>query len=175
MHNLAGIQLFSQHPAVMGELAGGTAVLGRLWPGQPRARLQMAHTDGLVPPTSVLLQGAGGPQTLVGVQSAAGHSILPAPDLSSLLPAPHGDRLQRQRCLPEPPAARTCPLRGQRYLSRRFVWWDSRSHPPVEAAVFMAWGIILDHPGQIKASYTLVLNCHTSHITCKSFSILIYF
>ena len=84
----------------------------RLWPGQPRARLQMAHTDGLVPPTSVLLQGAGGPQTLVGVQSAAGHSILPAPDLSSLLPAPHGDRLQRQRCLPEPPAARTCPLRG---------------------------------------------------------------
>ena len=28
MHNLAGIQLFSQHPAVMGELAGGTAVLG---------------------------------------------------------------------------------------------------------------------------------------------------
>lgn len=60
----------------------------------------------------------------------------------------------------------------QRYLSRWFVWWDSKSHPPVEAAVFMAWVIILDHPGQIKAGYTLVLNCHTPHITCKSFSIL---
>lgn len=60
----------------------------------------------------------------------------------------------------------------QRYLSRWFVWWDSNSHPPVEAAVFMAWVIILDHPGQIKAGYTLVLNCHTPRITCKSFSIL---
>lgn len=83
-----------------------------MWPGQPGARLQMAHTDWLVPPTSVLLQGAGGgPQTLAGGQSAAGHGLLPVPYLSSLLPAPHGGRCQGQR-RPEPPAVRTCPLRG---------------------------------------------------------------
>ena len=27
--------------------------------------------------------------------------------------------------------------------------------------------IILNHPGQIKAGYTPVLDCHTSHIACK--------
>lgn len=81
--------------------------------GQPGARLQMAHTDLLVPPASVLLQGVGGGASDPGGgQVSHRSSILPVSDLSSLLPAPHGGRLQRQRCPPGLPSVCTCPLRG---------------------------------------------------------------
>uniref|UniRef100_A0A8C0KBB2 Tr-type G domain-containing protein n=1 Tax=Canis lupus dingo TaxID=286419 RepID=A0A8C0KBB2_CANLU len=44
---------------------------------------------------------------------------------------------------------------------------DSKNDPPMEAAGFTAQVIILNHPGQISAGYTPVLDCHTAHITCK--------
>uniref|UniRef100_A0A8B9FV77 GTP-eEF1A C-terminal domain-containing protein n=1 Tax=Amazona collaria TaxID=241587 RepID=A0A8B9FV77_9PSIT len=44
---------------------------------------------------------------------------------------------------------------------------DSKNDPPMEAAGFTAQVIILNHPGQISAGYTPVLDCHTAHIACK--------
>jgi elongation factor 1-alpha len=37
----------------------------------------------------------------------------------------------------------------------------------MEAASFNAQVIVLNHPGQIGAGYTPVLDCHTAHIACK--------
>ncbi|EPQ18205.1 Elongation factor 1-alpha 1 [Myotis brandtii] len=50
---------------------------------------------------------------------------------------------------------------------RGHVAGDSKKDPPGEAAGFTAQMIILNHPGQISAGYTPVLDCHTAHITCK--------
>ncbi|KAF5927595.1 hypothetical protein HPG69_000498 [Diceros bicornis minor] len=44
---------------------------------------------------------------------------------------------------------------------------DSKNDPPMEAAGFTAQAIILNHPGQISAGYTPVLDRHTAHIACK--------
>ncbi|EHB03441.1 Elongation factor 1-alpha 1 [Heterocephalus glaber] len=44
---------------------------------------------------------------------------------------------------------------------------DSKNDPPMEAAGFIAQVIILNHPGQIRAGYAAVLDCHTAHIACK--------
>eukprot|EP01088_Endostelium_zonatum_P020509 TRINITY_DN75_c0_g1_i3.p1 TRINITY_DN75_c0_g1~~TRINITY_DN75_c0_g1_i3.p1 ORF type:complete len:441 (-),score=79.32 TRINITY_DN75_c0_g1_i3:51-1373(-) len=52
-------------------------------------------------------------------------------------------------------------------LRRGFVAGDSKSDPPVETDNFTAQVIILNHPGEIKAGYTPVLDCHTAHIACK--------
>jgi elongation factor 1-alpha len=41
------------------------------------------------------------------------------------------------------------------------------------AASFDAQVIILDHPGQIVAGYTPVLDCHTAHIACKFSKLLV--
>ncbi|ELW65369.1 Elongation factor 1-alpha 2 [Tupaia chinensis] len=43
---------------------------------------------------------------------------------------------------------------------------DSKNDPPVEAAVFTAQVIILNHPGQISTGYAPVLGCQ-AHIACK--------
>ena len=37
----------------------------------------------------------------------------------------------------------------------------------MEAASFTAQVIVLNHPGQIGAGYSPVLDCHTAHIACK--------
>ena len=37
----------------------------------------------------------------------------------------------------------------------------------MEAASFTAQVIVLNHPGEIQAGYTPVLDCHTAHIACK--------
>ena len=52
-------------------------------------------------------------------------------------------------------------------LRRGFVASDSKNSPAKEAASFNAQVIILNHPGQIAAGYTPVLDCHTAHIACK--------
>lgn len=50
-----------------------------------------------------------------------------------------------------------------------FVMGDSKNDPPppMEAASFLAQVIVLNHPGQIHAGYSPVLDCHTAHIACK--------
>ncbi|CAL8297777.1 unnamed protein product [Merluccius merluccius] len=52
-------------------------------------------------------------------------------------------------------------------IRRGNVAGDSKNDPPMEAAKFSAQVIVLNHPGQISAGYTPVLDCHTAHIACK--------
>jgi len=52
-------------------------------------------------------------------------------------------------------------------LKRGFVASDSKNDPAKEAADFQAQVIVLNHPGQIQAGYSPVLDCHTAHIACK--------
>jgi elongation factor 1-alpha len=52
-------------------------------------------------------------------------------------------------------------------IRRGHVCGDSKNDPPKEAGSFEAQVIILNHPGQINAGYTPVIDCHTSHIACK--------
>jgi len=57
-------------------------------------------------------------------------------------------------------------------IRRGNVCGDSKNDPPCETADFVAQVIILNHPGQIGAGYTPVLDCHTAHIACKFAEIL---
>jgi len=57
-------------------------------------------------------------------------------------------------------------------IRRGNVAGDSKNDPPKETASFTAQVIILNHPGQIQAGYTPVLDCHTAHIACKFQEIL---
>merc|ERR1719374_476786 len=50
---------------------------------------------------------------------------------------------------------------------RGFVTSDSKNDPAKEAESFQAQVIVLNHPGQIQAGYSPVLDCHTAHIACK--------
>jgi len=52
-------------------------------------------------------------------------------------------------------------------LKRGFVASDSKNDPAKEAGDFTAQVIVLNHPGQIQAGYSPVLDCHTAHIACK--------
>lgn len=52
-------------------------------------------------------------------------------------------------------------------IRRGNVCSDSKNDPAKEAASFNAQVIVLNHPGQIGAGYTPVLDCHTAHIACK--------
>ncbi|WVN89150.1 translation elongation factor EF-1 alpha [Cryptococcus depauperatus CBS 7841] len=52
-------------------------------------------------------------------------------------------------------------------IRRGNVCGDSKVDPPKPAASFNAQVIVLNHPGQIGAGYTPVLDCHTAHIACK--------
>jgi len=52
-------------------------------------------------------------------------------------------------------------------IKRGNVAGDSKNDPPLETENFTAQVIILNHPGQIHAGYTPVLDCHTAHIACK--------
>merc|ERR1712166_617381 len=44
---------------------------------------------------------------------------------------------------------------------------DSKQDPARETVNFDAQVIVMEHPGQISAGYTPVLDCHTAHIACK--------
>jgi elongation factor 1-alpha len=52
-------------------------------------------------------------------------------------------------------------------IKRGNVCGDTKNDPPKEAVSFYSQVIILNHPGQIQAGYTPVLDCHTAHIACK--------
>merc|ERR1739848_312415 len=52
-------------------------------------------------------------------------------------------------------------------IRRGNVASDSKNDPAKECKNFIAQVIIMEHPGQISAGYTPVLDCHTAHIACK--------
>jgi len=52
-------------------------------------------------------------------------------------------------------------------VRRGYVVSDAKNDPAKEAGSFVAQVIVLNHPGQIAAGYTPVLDCHTAHIACK--------
>nr|CCQ18663.1 Translation elongation factor EF-1 alpha/Tu [Sycon ciliatum] len=52
-------------------------------------------------------------------------------------------------------------------IRRGMVVGDSKNDPPKEAKNFTAQVIVLNHPNEIRAGYTPVLDCHTAHIACK--------
>jgi len=52
-------------------------------------------------------------------------------------------------------------------IKRGFVASDDKNDPAREAVDFKAQVIVLNHPNQIRAGYSPVLDCHTSHTACK--------
>ncbi|CAN3355304.1 elongation factor 1-alpha [Diutina catenulata] len=52
-------------------------------------------------------------------------------------------------------------------IRRGNVCGDSKNDPPMGCSSFNAQVIVLNHPGQISAGYSPVLDCHTAHIACK--------
>ncbi|KAL4486367.1 hypothetical protein ABPG72_007153 [Tetrahymena utriculariae] len=52
-------------------------------------------------------------------------------------------------------------------IRRGNVASDAKNDPAKEAANFYSQVIVMNHPGQIQAGYTPVLDCHTAHIACK--------
>jgi len=52
-------------------------------------------------------------------------------------------------------------------LRRGYVASDCANDPAKPAENFTAQVIVLNHPGQIRAGYCPVVDCHTSHIACK--------
>jgi len=57
-------------------------------------------------------------------------------------------------------------------IRRGNVASDSKNDPAKESLSFKAQVIVLNHPGEIKAGYSPVLDCHTAHIACKFESLL---
>merc|ERR1712241_541596 len=52
-------------------------------------------------------------------------------------------------------------------IKRGYVASDSKNDPAKATEDFQAQVIVLNHPGQIQAGYSPVLDCHTAHIACK--------
>lgn len=52
-------------------------------------------------------------------------------------------------------------------IRRGYVCSDSTNDPAKETGVFNAQVIVLNHPGQIHAGYSPVVDCHTAHIACR--------
>ncbi|XP_078670777.1 elongation factor 1-alpha-like [Branchiostoma floridae x Branchiostoma belcheri] len=52
-------------------------------------------------------------------------------------------------------------------IRRGNVAGDSKNDPPKEAASFSSQVIVMNHPDEIQANYTPVLDCHTAHIACR--------
>lgn len=52
-------------------------------------------------------------------------------------------------------------------VKRGYVCGDSKNDPPKECVEFNAQVIVLNHPNEIQVGYSPVVDCHTSHITCK--------
>lgn len=54
-----------------------------------------------------------------------------------------------------------------RSIKRGHVCGEARRDPPRECENFTAQVIVLNHPGEIRAGYSPVLDCHTTHIACR--------
>jgi len=52
-------------------------------------------------------------------------------------------------------------------IKRGMVCGDVKQDPPSGVTSFDAQVIVLNHPNEIQAGYTPVLDCHTAHIACK--------
>jgi len=52
-------------------------------------------------------------------------------------------------------------------IRRGFVASDSKNDPAQGTESFEAQVIVMNHPGQISAGYSPVLDCHTAHVACK--------
>jgi len=52
-------------------------------------------------------------------------------------------------------------------VRRGYVASDIKNDPAKETESFVAQVIIVHHPGTIKAGYSPVVDCHTSHTTCQ--------
>ncbi|EKX54593.1 translation elongation factor 1-alpha [Guillardia theta CCMP2712] len=52
-------------------------------------------------------------------------------------------------------------------IKRGYVCGDTKNDPPLGCETFKAQVIILNHPGEIHAGYTPVMDCHTAHIAVK--------
>lgn len=52
-------------------------------------------------------------------------------------------------------------------IKRGNVCGDSKNNPPKGAKSFTAQTIIMNHPGEIHAGYTPVIDVHTAHIACR--------
>jgi len=57
-------------------------------------------------------------------------------------------------------------------VKRGNVAGDSKNDPPKGTKNFTAQVIVMNHPGEIHAGYSPVLDCHTAHIACKFSEIL---
>lgn len=56
---------------------------------------------------------------------------------------------------------------GVKDIKRGYVAGDSKNDPPKGVDTFLAQVVVLNHPGEIRAGYSPVLDCHTAHIACK--------
>merc|ERR1712084_31721 len=52
-------------------------------------------------------------------------------------------------------------------IKRGFVCSNEKEDPARECTDFLAQVIVLNHPNQIRAGYSPVLDCHTTHTACK--------
>ncbi|XP_026056962.1 elongation factor 1-alpha-like [Carassius auratus] len=52
-------------------------------------------------------------------------------------------------------------------LRRGDVAGNSQQDPPSDVSSFIAQVIMLNHPGKIKVGYSPVLDCHTTHVSCR--------
>jgi len=52
-------------------------------------------------------------------------------------------------------------------IKRGYVTSDEKNDPAQECENFLAQVIVLNHPNQIRAGYSPVLDCHTTHTACK--------
>merc|ERR1712119_274218 len=52
-------------------------------------------------------------------------------------------------------------------IKRGYVTSDEKNDPAKETVDFVAQVIVLNHPNQINAGYSPVLDCHTTHTACK--------